>query len=425
MTGLIAPTQDQKREALEEALRSRTLARSGQLKAFLKYVCEAEMAGRTDQLTEYVIGVEVLGRPDGYSPAEDSSVRTRAYELRHKLEKFYAVEAPEAPVRIVLPRGSYTPQFVCRAPAEECAWTAEPVAEPSAPAAPQRRSRLLLVAGFAMAAVLGSVLTLLIAPRAPHPVDEVIRAAWGPLAARDANVLLCAATPLHLVVTPEGHATFGSRLYPAPEEAYPLFRQHRPLAPGAKLSLVFTDNVLGVGIMKAVNSASNMLTLMGVSHQILPERVAPISAFRGRNVMLFGAPVDSDAVTRVLANAPLTVDYEPSVHEFVIRDREKGQALHPRKDAHGDFTEVYGLLTFNLSPEPEIRQTATVAFSGITSAGAHGAAEFFASPRAMRDLRSRLGGRFPAAYQVVVKCTFSNMLLLSYEYDSHRILRAR
>jgi len=29
---------------------------------------------------------------------------------------------------------------------------------------------------------------------------------------------------------------------------------------------------------------------------------------------------------------------------------------------------------------------------------------------------------FPAAYQVVVRCTFSNMLLLPYEHIEHRIL---
>jgi hypothetical protein len=423
VTGLVAPTRDQKREALDEALRSRTLARSEQLKSFLRYVCEAEMEGRAEQVTEYVIGVEVLGRPEGYSPSEDSSVRTRAYELRHKLEKLYALEAPAASVRIVLPKGSYSPQFVCQAPAMEPVPVALPAPEPPVTSALPRRSPLLIAVGFIAAAALGSALTLLLGRAGTDQIEEVIRAAWGPLAQPDANVLLCAATPLHLVVTPEGHETFGSRIYPAPEEAYPRFRQHRPLAPDAKLSLVFTDNVLGVGIMKAVNTASNTLTAMAVSHQILPERVAPISAFRGRNVMLFGAPVDSDAITRVLANTPLTVDYEPAIREFVIRDRDKARALPPRKDAHGDFTEVYGLLTFIQSSESDGRQTATVAFSGITSAGAHGAAEFFASGPAMRDLRSRLGGQFPRAYQVVVKCTFSNMLLLSYEYDSHRIIR--
>ena len=50
----------------------------------LRFVCEAEMEGRAGDLNEYV---EVLGRPKGYSPAEDSSVRTRAYKLRQKLQK--------------------------------------------------------------------------------------------------------------------------------------------------------------------------------------------------------------------------------------------------------------------------------------------------------------------------------------------------
>lgn len=171
MTGIIAPTRDQKCKALDEALRSRTLARSEQLKSFLRYVCEAEMEGRADQMTEYVIGVEVLGRPDGYSPAEDSSVRTRAYELRHKLEKLYALEAPDAAVRIVLPKGSYSPQFVCHAPVTETSPMALPTADlpvalPTAdlPVAisPRRRSRLLIAGGFVMAAALGSALTLLV-----------------------------------------------------------------------------------------------------------------------------------------------------------------------------------------------------------------------------------------------------------------------
>ena len=84
--------REDKRLALERALHSRTFARSEQLRAFLQFVCEAEMRGAGADLTEYVIGVEVLGRPEGYSPAEDSSVRTRAYELRQKLEKLYSSE---------------------------------------------------------------------------------------------------------------------------------------------------------------------------------------------------------------------------------------------------------------------------------------------------------------------------------------------
>jgi hypothetical protein len=59
-----------------------------------------------------VIGVEALGRPEGYSPAQDSSVRTRAYELRQKLEKLYSAELPSEAIQIVVPKGAYSSHYV-------------------------------------------------------------------------------------------------------------------------------------------------------------------------------------------------------------------------------------------------------------------------------------------------------------------------
>jgi hypothetical protein len=179
--------------------------------------------------------------------------------------------------------------------------------------------------------------------------------------------------------------------------------------------------------MNAVVAAVKTLKAMGSSYQILPERVATISALRGRNAILFGAPVDSEAITRTLQAAPLTVDYEPSVKEFVVRDRTTGRMIVPKKDANGDFIDVYGLVTVLSTRDSDRGRLGVVVFSGITSAGTHGAAEFFSSPRALRNLQSVLKKEgiqgFPAAYQVVVKCTFSNMLLLAYEYDSHKVLQ--
>ena len=98
-------TPEEKRRALDHALHSRTFARADQLRNFLRYVCEAEMAGATERLTESAIGIEVLRRPKGYTPVEDSSVRTRAYELRHRLEKLYTLESPGREVCIRIPKG--------------------------------------------------------------------------------------------------------------------------------------------------------------------------------------------------------------------------------------------------------------------------------------------------------------------------------
>ncbi len=97
---------DEKAQALRAVLESDTFARSERLKALLRFVCEAEMEGRGSELTEYSIGTLALGRPKEFAPLEDSSVRSRAHELRQKLEKYYSQEAPLAAVRIELRKGS-------------------------------------------------------------------------------------------------------------------------------------------------------------------------------------------------------------------------------------------------------------------------------------------------------------------------------
>jgi hypothetical protein len=101
----------EKRAALEEVLRSATFLRASQVRNFLRYICEMELAGRGATLHEYLIGVEALGRPTAYSTEDDSSVRRRAYALRQKLDEVYAKELTDARIRIDVPKGSYVPRF--------------------------------------------------------------------------------------------------------------------------------------------------------------------------------------------------------------------------------------------------------------------------------------------------------------------------
>src|SRR4029079_19206045 len=90
------------------------------------------MAGRGHELTEYLIGIEALGRPATYSPGDDSAVRTRAFALRKKLQEFYENEQPDATLRIELLKGSYCPHFVEGQPHQKANSDQTP-AEPLAP----------------------------------------------------------------------------------------------------------------------------------------------------------------------------------------------------------------------------------------------------------------------------------------------------
>src|SRR3979490_523304 len=107
-------TAEQKRQALEQVLQGNTFSRADQLKRFLRYVCEMEIAGRAHEVKEYSIATEALGHSAAYSPADGSSVRNRALSLPQKLQEYYEVENPEAEIQIVLQKGSYVPYFVKR-----------------------------------------------------------------------------------------------------------------------------------------------------------------------------------------------------------------------------------------------------------------------------------------------------------------------
>ena len=287
------------------------------------------------------------------------------------------------------------------------------------------RTLLYLVA----AVCLGSAVTyLLLRHSSPWPApDLTLREAWGPLVGSGSSVLLCAATPLSLVLGPEGHSAFGSVSYPAPPDLYAMFRRNRPLVPGARLGLLSGDNLLGVGTMNAIVSSAKTLQTLGAASQVLPERVAALSLLHDRSALLFGAPVDSAAITRIMEPAPLTVAYQPSVHEFVVQDRTSGRTFIPKKNAEGEFLDVYGLITVLNNRDSDRGRLGMVVFSGVTSAGTQGAAEFFSSADSLKSLlavfRKQGIDHFPPAYQVVVRCTFSDSLLLSYNYEAHRVLQ--
>ncbi|MBL8982887.1 MAG: hypothetical protein JNL26_11935 [Gemmatimonadetes bacterium] len=86
-----------------------------QLGRFLTFVVEEALAGRGEQLKEYTVGVQGLGRPATFDPASDASVRVAARQLRFKLAEHYAREAAAGEVTIDLPKGGYVPAFSTRA----------------------------------------------------------------------------------------------------------------------------------------------------------------------------------------------------------------------------------------------------------------------------------------------------------------------
>jgi hypothetical protein len=78
---------------------------------FLRYVCDKYFAG-IDHVTEYEIAVEALDRRADFDPQQDSIVRVEAHRIRKRLHEYYKESGANNSLRLVLPQGSYMPQFV-------------------------------------------------------------------------------------------------------------------------------------------------------------------------------------------------------------------------------------------------------------------------------------------------------------------------
>jgi len=312
-------TSEQKCAALEAVLHSDTFARADQLKNFLKYVCEMEMAGRGHELSEYLIGIEALGRPANYSPGDDSAVRTRAFALRKKLQEFYEHEQPDATLRIELLKGSYCPHFVEGQPYQQANGHGTATEQPPpqlalSPTAHEallpaeatgrlkwKRSWLLpFSAGVILTALLAGMLywwlgVKSVSKSVSHSPAPILAEAWGPLLQPNADVLLCVANPPSLSVLPgpfrpPARQTPLTGERPLPRNLYELYATRYPVTPN--LSLTVTTNATYWGDVLGALTASKTLNAAGVSPQMFPEMVTTMPTLRRRNVILFGAPVD-------------------------------------------------------------------------------------------------------------------------------------
>lgn len=72
---------------------------------------EWKLAGRSEELKESVLGVEVFGREAGYDPKRDPVVRTEASRLRGRLAEYYSGVETSQRLVIELPKGGYVPEW--------------------------------------------------------------------------------------------------------------------------------------------------------------------------------------------------------------------------------------------------------------------------------------------------------------------------
>ena len=104
---------DQKaiREQLDRILNSGPFHQSQRRQRFLEYIVNETLAGRGERLKGYNIALEVFDRAETFDPNVDPIVRIEAARLRDKLREYYEADGQGDPIRIELPKGTYTPHI--------------------------------------------------------------------------------------------------------------------------------------------------------------------------------------------------------------------------------------------------------------------------------------------------------------------------
>lgn len=175
------PDRARIRGQMESVLASAPFRNSKRYPALLRYLVEHAVDGKTADLKERTLGVEVFGRDSGYDPAADPVVRTSAGEIRRRLAQYYQDTTHAGELRIHLPIGSYVPEFAepdLAGPAEAAVWERQ--------SAPAKHSRWWTGAVVLLALAVAFVIVVK-RERAASPTEDF----WRPVVTPPGRVMVC------------------------------------------------------------------------------------------------------------------------------------------------------------------------------------------------------------------------------------------
>jgi hypothetical protein len=241
----VTPAREATHAQVERILQNRDLRLTEVQRRLLLYLVEKSLAGESDDLKEYTVGIDALGKPPSYDPRQESVVRMHVARLRQKLTDYYRADGVSDPIVINLPKGGFKVLL------EERAAPAPPVDAAAAQArevAPldTRVQKRAIVALLGIAAVAGCAIYWTAGrPRTGVSAEAgagwapELRQLWEPLLAPTRPLVVCIATPSF------GTATGAFRLGQ-------FLGSHKPdlvVTNGSQLSIpeIASDNVVFLG----------------------------------------------------------------------------------------------------------------------------------------------------------------------------------
>jgi len=367
-------------QQIDKLIKSHSLHSSESLCKLLRYLAEHSLDHPGIALKEYQIATEVLGRPSGFDPQSDSTVRVQAGRLRVKLAEYYAHEGPDDPILVEIPKGSYALTFHLRA-AKSGVQAATPlVFERTASqveAAPLNRGWVITIAVFSVLLAASLSTTAILLSQRSH-----MQAAQ---------------------TAPQAYEIFWNRFLTGPQQPWVIFSNGsfvgrpetgmRYFNPASDTRSFILDHYTGVGEVLAIHQLDRVFALLNRPIRVKRGALFSLDDAKNNDLIFVGSPSEN-----------LTLLDLPGTQEFVFRRLDSGLRkgdlavvnVHPLPGepktylgtpANQPTTEDYAVVSLlpGLDPSRSI-----MILAGDTTFGTQAAVEYVCREDSVKDLLQRL-----------------------------------
>jgi hypothetical protein len=381
VTHTFAVGRDQCFQQIDKLIISHSLHSSESLCKLLRYLAEHSLDHPGVALKEYQIATEVLGRPAGFDPQSDSTVRVQAGRLRVKLAEYYSHEGPDDPILVELPKGSYVLSFHVR-PGKTVAQPASPLAlePPRSRVDTPASSRLWLFTVVVLSVLLAATLLTTLALFAGRSRSQA-----------------AAVEPV-----PVAYQIFWNRFVTAPQQPWVIFSNASFVGHPQKNMHYFNalsdargvilDHYTGVGEVLAVHQLDLVFSLLNRQLRVKRGALFSLDDAKNNDLIFLGSPAEN-----------LTLLEIPGTRQFVFRKAPAPRDgdvelvnVHPEPGEQTTFiaspssqpiTEDYAVIGLERGIDP-VRSMLILA--GTTTMGTQAAAEYVCREDSLAELLRRL-----------------------------------
>jgi len=429
------PLAEEIRQHLNTILAGEEFCSSRRSSELLRHIVERALTGDVESLKERLLGMDIFHRRSDYDTSSDAIVRVTASDVRRRLANFYTEHSAQ-PIRISLPLGSYVPDFIAPAAHEvlsrklslertagtlsNAAGTVHIASAPAISPAETGQEHFFwlttpvtLIVGICMLLALCAGWWLRGVTHGRGFSQDDRRYAFyndllGPIGAKSTDeteiVLTNPHVLLYLGLTNAGPPLGDNPIdLPVPNAMASVLNQ---TANDNQANFPFhhffvdSSNYTGLGEATAAFGLARLLQATNRSARLTGARFLNWDAARQEELVILGAPHESEFVQSTLSAANFTMGYEAIHNAHPL----PGEQVDYSKSGHGGTIEDYGLIWMTKSPSG----TRVLVLAGLSSAGTAGIGEYFSDPERMRPIYQQLRamsrtGKFPESWQVLLR----------------------